>query len=152
ALWGDRYPALAPQVRAWNTLRAQLTEKVLAGPGAEGPEVHAQQLRDGQEECERLEAELARQVPEMNLERKLRATDWRAVARALPADTSLVEFVCFSPFDFRAAGRKIGEKILEARWELARPWQPARYLAFVVTAGAVRMIDLGEAGPIAALI
>ena len=91
-----------------------------------------------------LEAELARQIPEMNLERRLHAADRRAVALGLPEGVALVEFVRFDVFDFHA---------VPARGE--RRWNPARYLAFVLPAGEpddVRMIDLGEAGPIDRMI
>jgi CHAT domain-containing protein len=80
----------------------------------------------------------------MNLERQLRAADRRAVALALPEGVALVEFVRFYVYDFRAVA---------TRYE--KPWQPARYVAFVLRAGDpddVRMIDLGEAEPIDRLI
>ena len=89
-------------------------------------------------------AELARQIPEMNLEQKLRAADRRAVALGLPEGVALVEFVRFHVFDFQA---------VPARGEPR--WKPARYVAFVLPAGEpdeVRMIDLGEAEPIDRLI
>ena len=49
---------------------------------------------------ERFEAELARRIPEINLEQKLRAADRRAVALALPEGLALVEFVRFNVFNF----------------------------------------------------
>jgi CHAT domain-containing protein len=140
AVLGGKYPALEPQLREWTTLRRQIAQKTLAGPGPEGLPAHRQLLAQWDQQKERLEAVLARQIPEMNLEQKLRAADRRAVALALPAGVALVEFVRFDVFDFQA---------VPARGE-AR-WQPARYLAFVLPAGEpdhVQMIDLGEAEPI----
>ncbi len=106
--------------------------------------MHRRQLDEWEAARERQEAELARQVPEMNLEQKLRATDRRAVALRLPAGVALVEFVRFRVYDFKA---------VRARGEAQ--WQPARYLAFVLPAGepdAVQMIDLGPADEIDRLI
>jgi tetratricopeptide (TPR) repeat protein len=144
ALLGDMYPALRDRFRAWADLRMQIARKTLAGPGAEAPGVHQELLSEWQGEQERLEADLARQIPEMNLEQQLRAADCRTIARALPAGAALVEFVCFDVYDFKA---------VPARGE--PEWQPHRYLAFVLRAGAdeqVRMIDLGEGDPIDRLV
>ena len=91
-----------------------------------------------------MEADLARQIPEMNLEQRLRTADRRAVALGLPEGSTLVEFVRFNVFDFRAVTARGGSL-----------WRSARYLSFVLPAGEpdrVRMIDLGEAGVIDQLI
>jgi CHAT domain-containing protein/tetratricopeptide (TPR) repeat protein len=144
AVLGGRYPHLQETLRRWSALRLQIARKSLAGPGPEGPDAHRQQLEVWNTQRQRLEEELARQIPEMNLEQKLRAADRRAVALALPTATTLVEFVRFGVFNFKA---------VPARGE--RRWQPARYLAFLLCPGDpdnVRMIDLGGAEPIDALI
>jgi len=91
-----------------------------------------------------LEQELAQQIPEMNLERQLRAAERRAVALALPEGVALVEFVRFAQFDFNA---------VESRGE--RQWKPSRYMAFVLPSrepDSLQMIDLGEAEPIDQMI
>jgi tetratricopeptide (TPR) repeat protein/CHAT domain-containing protein len=144
AVLGNKYPTLRPRFQQWAALRMQIARKTLAGPGPDGAQAHWQLLDQWQAEKEGLEADLARQVPEMNLERKLRAADRRAVALALPAGAALVEFVRYHPYNFKA---------VPARGE--QRWQPARYLAFVLPAGApgrVRLLDLGEAEPIDRLI
>src|SRR5207237_827608 len=92
----------------------------------------------------RVEGELARQIPEMRLEKKLLAADRCAVALGLPEGVALVEFVRVDVFDFHAVPAS-GE----------RQWQPARYLTFVLRAGEpdnVQLIDLGEAETIDRLI
>ena len=143
AVLGGKYPHLQPQLHQWSTLRRQIAQKTWAGPGPEGAPAHQRQLAQWHEQREHLEAELARQVPEMNLEQKLHAADRRAVALALPEGVRLVEFVRFDVCDFKA---------VPARGE--RQWQPARYLAFVLTASnpEVRMIDLGAAAAIDELV
>jgi len=125
AVLGGKYPNLVPQLREWTALRRQIVQKTLAGPGPEGLPAHWQLLAQWDQQKERLEAELARSIPEMNLEQRLRAADRRAVALALPAGMALVEFVRFDVFDFQA---------VPARGESR--WSPARYLAFVLPPGS----------------
>lgn len=140
ALLSGRYPHLEPKLKELTTLRGQIARKTLVGPGSEGPATHQRLLADWNASNERLEANLASQMPEMDLEQKLREADRRAVAEALPEGAVLVEFVRFDAFDFMA---------VPARGE--PQWKPARYVAFVLPAGEpdnVRMIDLGEAEPI----
>ncbi len=144
AILGGRYPALAPQLRELTLLRAQIAQQTLAGLGSDDPKAHRQRLAEWMAEHDRLEADLARQIPEMNLEQQLHAADRLAVAQALPAGTALVEFVRVDIFNFTA---------VPARGEPR--WTPARYLAFVLAAGApddVVLLDLGEAAPIDHLI
>jgi hypothetical protein len=103
-----------------------------------------QLLADWNTQKEEIEAEVARQVPEMNLEQKLRNIDHQVVAMALPVGAALVEFVRFDVFDFKAVPAR-GEK----------QWKPARYFAFVMPSGepeGVAMIDLGGAEPIDRMI
>jgi CHAT domain-containing protein/tetratricopeptide (TPR) repeat protein len=144
AVLGGKYPVLQPKLQELGALRMQVARAKLAGPGPEGPEAHGRRLAEWWWSREQLEAELAGQIPEMNLERALRAADRRAVALALPERVVLVEFVRFPVYDFHAVPAR-GEK----------SWQPARYAAFVLRAGDpddVRVIDLGEAEPIDLLI
>jgi CHAT domain-containing protein/tetratricopeptide (TPR) repeat protein len=144
AVLGGEYPALEPKLWELTTLRMQIAQKTLAGPGPEGLSTHRQLLDEWNAQKEKLEAELARQIPEMNLEQKLREVDRQAVALALPEGSVLIEFVRFNVFDFKA---------VPARGESR--WKPARYLAFVLPAGEpdnLQMIDLGEAEPIDRMI
>jgi tetratricopeptide (TPR) repeat protein/CHAT domain-containing protein len=144
AILGGRYPDLAPKLHELAILRAQIAQKALAGAGSEGLEVHQQLLAAWSAQQERLEADLAHQIPEMNLAQKLQAADWQAIAKALPPMAALVEFVRFDVFDFHA---------VPARRE--RRWKAAHYAAFVLVAdepASVHMIDLGEADPIDQLI
>jgi CHAT domain-containing protein/tetratricopeptide (TPR) repeat protein len=145
AVLGGRYTHLQEPLRQLTLLRQQIAQKTLAGPTAgEDPAVHQRQLAEWHAERERQEQALARQIPEMNLEQKLRAADRRAVALGLPEGVALVEFVRLNVANFQA---------VRARGE--REWLPARYLAFVLPAGEpdnVQMIDLGEAEPIDQMI
>jgi CHAT domain-containing protein/tetratricopeptide (TPR) repeat protein len=145
AVASGRYPHLREPLGRWHGLLQQIARRTLEGPRpTEDAAEHQQALAALQTQCDRLETELAAQVPEMRLEQQLQAADRRAVALHLPEGVSLVEFVRFDDYDFHA---------VPARGE--RHWKPARYLAFILPAGRpddVRMIDLGEAAPIDALI
>jgi hypothetical protein len=84
------------------TLRRQIAQVALAGLGSEGPRERRKRLAEYETRVERLEADLARQIPEMNIEQRLRAADRRAVALSLPGGVTLVEFVRFHVFNFQA--------------------------------------------------
>jgi len=137
---GGRYPTLAGKLQELTALRAQVVQKTLAGPGSEDIEVHRHILAEWARQRDRLEEELARLIPEMDIAQKLQSADHQAVARALPQEAVLVEFVRFKNYDFQAIPARN-----EARWK------SPRYAAFVLHAGGsedIQFIDLGEADPI----
>jgi hypothetical protein len=134
AVLAGKYPSLSNTLEELTKLSRQVAQKTLAGPGPEGPQAHQEVLREWSDRRRELEAELCRKIPEMNLDRKLRAEDHRGVALALPEKAVLIEFVRTAVFNFHA---------VIARGEPR--WKPARYLAFVIMAGEpdrARMIDL----------
>ncbi len=136
AIVEGHYPALAPKLQELTALRSQIAQKTLEGSGEESLETYNSRLAVWNEQKNQLEAELARQIPEMNLKQQLLVADRQSVARNLPEHSALIEFVEFQVFDFQA---------VPARGE-AR-WKPAHYLAFVLPSGEpdnVQMIDLGE--------
>jgi CHAT domain-containing protein/tetratricopeptide (TPR) repeat protein len=66
--------------------------------------------------------------------------DLDQLRKALPRDAVVIDVARFDPFDFRAK---------------EKPWQPSRYVAWVVPPegrGDVRLVDLGEAGKIDAAV
>ena len=139
---GERAAELAPLLEALHTVRRRLAARILNGPGELAPEEYQSLLSEWNAEKERLEAELARSIPEINLEQKLRAVDAEAVCAALPVDSALVEFVRHYPFDFDAP-------------RSGPSWKAPRYLAFVLLARrpeALNMLDLGEADEIDRLV
>ncbi len=140
AILGGHYPDLASELRELTTLRMQIAQKTLAGPGSEDMESYQQRLRDWYAQKEWLESDLAHQIPEMNLVRQLQAANRHTVAGALPEKTVLIEFVRVNLLNFTVAPAHN-----EARWK------PAHYIAFSLTVEEPehgRMIDLGEADSI----
>jgi tetratricopeptide (TPR) repeat protein/CHAT domain-containing protein len=139
-----KYPDLRAGLEELTSLRMDITRKSWAGPEGDDVSTHEGWLKQQNARKESLEAEMARQIPEMNLSSKLRHADRSAVSMALPADMTLIEFVRFDVFDFRAVPIHDQPR-----------WNPAHYMAFVLPARApdrLQMIDLGEAGPIDQLI
>ncbi|MGZ4862864.1 MAG: tetratricopeptide repeat protein, partial [Halobacteriota archaeon] len=144
AVLGGKYPDLRELLDQYRTLTSEIAQETFEGPSADKPHVDRQRLVTLNSQKEELEAELARQIPEMDLEQRLRAADYRRIADRLPKDTALVEFVCFCDYDFAA---------IPARSESVM--RPPRYLAFVMCAQEpddLAMIDLGEVEDIDRLV
>lgn len=139
-----KYRHLQPQLQKLAIIRSRLAQRMLAGPNQEESDVYQQRLEADTALIEHLEADLAKQIPEMDLEQTLRSTDHQAVAMAIPEGAVLIEFVRFSLFDFKA---------VRSRREFY--WKPDRYLAFVQSAKEpdnIHMINLGEADGIDQMI
>jgi CHAT domain-containing protein/tetratricopeptide (TPR) repeat protein len=137
AILGGQYPALEPLLRELAELRNCTAECTLAGPGPGGPTRHQQLLTQWSATRDRLEAELARSIPEVDLARRLRSADGETVARALPQGAALIEFVRLPVHDFHAVPARGEPDVL-----------PPRYVAFVLAGGnpdGVRLVDLGAA-------
>jgi len=143
AILGGRRPDLASSLRELAAIRMEIGQSILTGLASAGLEAHRQALALLFAKRESLENELARNLPEVKLEQLLRNADRRAVAAALPAGMTLIEFARYNFFDFRREQTN-GKK-----------GHPARYVAFVLPAGKpndVQMVDLGDAEPIEQLI
>jgi len=133
AIYSGRYPHLTQELKKLRELSDEIIHFTFTQPQ---PELIGQL----QAEHNKLQQQLASQVPEIQLQEQL--IDCRTVALELPTGSTLIEFVCFKVFNFHAASEE-------------SQWQPARYLAFILPAGQpdqVQMIDLGEAKPIDQLI
>ena len=144
AVLSGHHPALRSKLQELTTWRQQIAQKTLSGPGPVGLEAHQTLLAEWNAQRERLEEELVRQIPEMNLEKRLRNVNRQAIANVLPNGAVLIEFVRFDRVDFMAVLSRGDPQ-----------WKPARYLAFVLPAGEpdyLQMIDLGEAEPIEQMI
>jgi len=133
AIYSGRYPHLTEELKKLRELSDQIIHFTFTQPQPD-------RIPQLQAEHNKLQQQLASQVPEIQLQEQ--PIDCRTVALELPTGSTLIEFVCFDVFDFHATSRK-------------SQWQPARYLAFILPAGQpdkVQMIDLGEAEPIDQLI
>ncbi len=146
AMYSDRYSHLKEKFERFRSLKEQIIHLTFNPPLPKPQETeeeldsrkttHQKQLSDLETECEWLEKELAKQVPEIQLQEQI--SDRKAVALELPTGSALVEFVRLNVFDFPT-----------------NKWQPAEYIAFILPSqqpDAVEMIKLGDAEHIDNLI
>jgi CHAT domain-containing protein len=141
---GGRYPALREQLNQLTAVRSQIAQWTLSGPVAVGADAYRLMLAEASELQERLEAELAHQIPEMDLTSRLRSADRRTITGTLPPDAALVEFARFVWFEF-------GGLAAEFRSVIEGP----HYAAFVLAGGEpdhVQIVDLGATSRIDGLI
>jgi len=160
AVYTGRNGALKLKLEKLRSIQQQATRMALESPERYSPvderEGDAQKRRDEiwarrqwlESERDGLEAEIAREIPEMNLEIRLRIADRASIAQSLKQSASknaaLIEFIKYQAYDFRAVPARREEK-----------WKSAKYAAFVLLANApddVKMVDLGEADRIDAMI
>jgi tetratricopeptide (TPR) repeat protein len=134
SLYSDRYPHLQTQFHQLCDLNTQLINSTFSPPKNGDFVGYQSQLSQLEAEYNNLQKYLASQVPEIQVSTQI--VDCGTVAKALPANSILVEFVRFDVFDFHAVPAKKEQQ-----------WHSPRYLAFVLPSGqpnAVQMIDLGE--------
>jgi hypothetical protein len=144
AVLSAQYPELRERLGRLAGLRAWVAQRSLAGPDASAPEAAAEELRQAALDRERLESELAHEIPEFAARRLDRAADCAAVAAAVPTDAVVVEFLRYDAFGFTAV-RGRGED----------PWRPPGYLAIVIGPGEranPALFDLGEPAKVDALV
>jgi CHAT domain-containing protein len=123
----DRYPQLQPQLKQLRPLIDQSNNLDYKDPARAGV---LSQIRT-------IEIEIAKAAPDIMLP-EVQTVDRQAIARKLPSDSTLVEFIRFDPYDFDNVS--LGE---------------ARYLAFILPKDqpdAIQMVDLGNAEEIDDLV
>jgi tetratricopeptide (TPR) repeat protein len=144
AILSGRYPHLADQLNDLRQLDNQIASLAWNVPPPEQLTAYQTQLATLYQQRDELDRALSRDIPEMNLQKQLDTANRDAIAKALPDGATLVEFVRFDVFNFKAI-RANGDS----------QWLSARYLAFILPAKEpeqVQMIDLGEAEAIDNLI
>ncbi|MBD2302821.1 CHAT domain-containing tetratricopeptide repeat protein [Nostoc sp. FACHB-190] len=142
AFYSDRYPQLVEKFHQLRDLSNQIIHLTFAIPETDDLTTYQENLRQLQSRHNHLQKQLAAEVPEIQLSEEV--FDCQAIIEALPPLSIFVEFVRFDVFDFQA---------IPANGETQ--WHPAKYLAFVLTAGfpnKVQMVDLGAADTIDRLI
>jgi tetratricopeptide (TPR) repeat protein/CHAT domain-containing protein len=140
ALLENRYPSLTPALQELKDLRSQLAALSLAGPGELDPGDHESRLAKLFAGHDQAEAGLTRQIPELEIETRLRKAGPDSVADALDAGSMLLEFVRVPTL---------------LRTPAADAWAVERYLVFVVpaqNAAGILLFDLGSASEIDGLI
>jgi CHAT domain-containing protein/Tfp pilus assembly protein PilF len=120
--------ALLDQFRDIN---AQLARLVLGGPQRTTPAEHQKQIKDLEEQKEKLEAEISRRSAEFRVQAQPITLD--AVRAVIPDNAALIEFAAYRPFNPKAS------KESEAYGE-------SRYVAYILRReGEIQWQELGEA-------
>ncbi|MFF0372467.1 CHAT domain-containing protein [Micromonospora sp. NPDC005087] len=137
-------PDLRARLDRLAQLRGWVAEQQFAGPGQSNQAGFHEGLRRARQECEALEAELARNLPGFDTGRLGRRVDSAMVARVTPAGAASVELLRYGDFDFEAV-RSRGEQ----------QWRAARYLAVVLLPERPDepvLVDLGVAAAVDELV
>jgi CHAT domain-containing protein/Tfp pilus assembly protein PilF len=110
---------------------AQLARLVLGGPQRTTPAEHQKQIKDLEEQKEKLEAEISRRSAEFRVQAQPITLD--AVRAVIPDNAALIEFAAYRPFNPKAS------KESEAYGE-------SRYVAYILRReGEIQWQELGEA-------
>ncbi len=128
----NKYPHLKEKMKSLNLLRMQVGQKMLSGPGFEGRKEHEKRISQWNNEIERLESELANELPESNISRILETIDHSTILSSLPPASALIEFVQLKISDFKKSKKN----------------ETPHYIAFILSSSNphhVEMIDLGKA-------
>jgi CHAT domain-containing protein len=112
-----------------NTTTAQLSRLALSAPDGTTPEARQAQIKELEEQKERLEGEIGARDAEFRAQTLPVTLD--AVRAAIPDDAALLEFAVFRPFDPRIDDNR-------------QAYGPPRYAAYVIRRNAApRGVDLG---------
>ena len=117
---------------------SKLANLVLNGPGKTSLSEHLQQIKTLPEQRDTLESEIGRRSA--GYYQFSAAVNLKAVQTAIPADTALVEYAVYWPYDPKQPN--------ESTTDFGEP----RYAAYVITRDKVRSMDIGDAKTIDAAI
>jgi CHAT domain-containing protein len=136
-LWatGEGRVRQQPRWEAVHQRKRELGALILGAGSMQASDV-ASRVNELAQEIERLEAEMAGDVPTIELARRIERADLDAVVACLPAGSALVEYVRSPIYDYEHA---FGDD---------NNVMPARYIAFVAAKSdgiGFRMFDLGPA-------
>lgn len=135
-----QFPHLADRFAELARTIDRIAARQLAGPGPEGPRAHWDEITALKAHRDRLQADLASEIPHLARPPHFPAGDLEVLCRALPEGAALIELARVAMLDPEGLSP-----------EGTRPIEPDRYLAFVLPAGKLddlSLVDLGEALPI----
>lgn len=127
-------PATRELMLELTRVRGALARLALTGPGHTGSEAYRTRMVELGRQKEALEQRLSRASAALSRERRRNAATTEQAAKALPADSALVELARYRPYDFGAPGTK-------------GSFLPDRYLAFVLRPGGEAVPALVDLGP-----
>ena len=135
AILSGKYPELRTKLQELRNIRMLLARRVIHIDQTQG---HIEpELELLNEKKEKLEKELAQQIPEIRLERNIQTVNLKTISKALLKGTALIEFIKLYDFDFKKVDSRNEEGL-----------KPPHYLAFILTSEGqenLKVIDLGNA-------
>jgi CHAT domain-containing protein/tetratricopeptide (TPR) repeat protein len=125
--------------RELRELRSRIALETLGNPGRSRSQDSRSSIEEDIERCELLESEISRDLPSIDVERRLGSSGWRDVIEHLPEEAVLIEFFRLNFFDFTSV-RARGEE----------PQQTHKYIAVILANSSNRpeIVDLGDAAQI----
>jgi CHAT domain-containing protein len=136
-----RYPHLASALQELTALQQKIAG-LLWKPPEEDSETVARKIKEAEERRAKIEANLARQIPEIRLTQKLKDVNYEKITDILPAGSVLIEFVC-------------EQKTVENPTPDLEVFSSPHYMAFAIPAGnpdGIELFDLGSVEEINQLI
>lgn len=147
AMLYGRHPEQAPRLRELRALDSQIARAYLDGPStsdSSDSSLFQRKLARWKANRDRLEAQLAPLIREVNLARRLASATVESVAEVLPPDTALVEYVRYTPLEATSPPGHLTDE-----------FRSDHYAAIVVPAGhpdQAALMDLGAASLIDAYV
>ena len=132
---GGRYPSLRPLLEEMHALQNQIA---ILGLGLGSENQAPPSVRDvaaKRERLRQLETSLAKEIPELRIDKVLREVTAQRVLRSLPATWCIIEFVRAGICDF-AAGAPSEDSVA-----------PQHYFAFVIPSTRIEQLRLVDLGP-----
>jgi CHAT domain-containing protein/tetratricopeptide (TPR) repeat protein len=134
ALWEERHEGASRTMKDLYRLRQRIAQARLGASRAVLSEMEARDLARWEDERETLEREVAAEIPRVTMEWRLRSTNARTVARALPPGTVLIDLLRVPPI------RGIMPRTVEIQHGVY-----VAVLLFADDADRVEMVPLGDA-------
>ncbi|NLE03751.1 MAG: CHAT domain-containing protein [Crenarchaeota archaeon] len=114
----------------------EIAKKLLAGPDLVSVLDHNQQIAALESEKNKLEVNLAKQIPEINFSRLIDHINYNSVAEIIPTGSALIELTASSNINFKANPSKGDPYFTEQH-----------YISFVVSKNNVAELTLIDLGP-----
>ncbi|OPY55840.1 MAG: photosystem I assembly protein Ycf3 [Pelotomaculum sp. PtaU1.Bin035] len=130
-----KYPRLEGIFIEMKQVHNELAGRMLSGPADdEDIETFKTNLECLDNRLKELQSQIAKQVPQIDIQMRLQGADRRAISNSLPPNAILIEFIRFIPVTFAATENE--------------EYEPARYIAFIVASEQPEktiLLDFGTA-------
>ncbi len=140
----ERYSDLQPDIRKLTLLSAQIVASTLSSDSQNANQGQCHQIEDWVRERNLIQRQLAQQIPELEINKHLKAVSREVVASEMPTGSHLIEMIRIPWITFRTENPEAKSR-----------WDTDRYIAFVMPQESpddIRMVDLGSATKVDQLV